>query len=139
MNKAFVADASIAVGWCIPAQSSPDTDRLLDDLLAGSTVAVPPLWPYEVANALLILWRRKKLTLDEYSEATMLLNRLSVAVDENSPRLAATRIADIARIHELTVYDAAYLELAVRKQIPLATRDQSMRRAARRLGIPLLL
>lgn len=99
----------------------------------------PPLWPYEVANALLILWRRKKLTLDEYSEARMLLDQLSVAVDENSPRLAATRIADIARIHELTVYDAAYLDLAVRKQIPLATRDQSMNRAARRLGIPLLL
>ena len=96
MKKAFVADASVAVAWCTPAQASAITDRLLDDILAGSTVAVPPLWPYEVANALLILWRRKKLDPDDYSEARMLLDRLQVSVDNDGPRLAATRIGDLA-------------------------------------------
>ena len=139
MKKAFVADASVAVAWCTPAQASAITDRLLDDILAGSTVAVPPLWPYEVANALLILWRRKKLDRDDYSEARMLLDRLRVSVDNDGPRLAATRIGDLAMEHELTVYDAAYLELAVRKQIPLASCDQSLNRAAQRLGVTLLL
>ena len=139
MKKAFVADASVAVAWCTPAQASAITDRLLDDILSGSTVAVPPLWPYEVANALLILWRRKKLDPDDYSEARMLLDRLPVSVDNDGPRLAATRIGDLAMEHELTVYDAAYLELAVRKQIPLASRDQSLTRAAQRLGVTLLL
>ena len=139
MKKAFVADASVAVAWCTPAQASAIADRLLDDILAGSTVAVPPLWPYEVANALLILRRRKKLEPDDYSEARMLLDRLQVSVDNDGPRLAATRIGDLAMEHKLTVYDAAYLELAVRKQIPLASRDQSLNRAAQRLGVTLLL
>ena len=98
-----------------------------------------PLWPYEVANALLILRRRKKLDPDDYSEASMLLDRLQVSVDNDGPRLAATRIGDLAMEHKLTVYDAAYLELAVRKQIPLASRDQSLNRAAQRLGVTLLL
>ena len=139
MKRAFVADASVAVAWCTPAQASAITDRLLDDILAGSTVAVPPLWPYEVANALLILRRRKKLDPDDYSEARMLLDRLQVSVDNDGPRLAATRIGDLAMEHKLTVYDAAYLGLAVRKQIPLASRDQSLNRAAQRLGVTLLL
>jgi len=134
-----VADASVAVGWCTPSQASTATDALLDDILAGSTVAVPPLWPYEVANALLVLRRRKKLHLDDYSEARMLLDRLRISVDQDSPRLAATRIADLAMEHQLTVYDAAYLELAVRKQIPLASRDQGLNRAAKRLAVTLLL
>ena len=67
------------------------------------------------------------------------LDRLPVAVDTDSPRLAVTQITDFAMAHELTVYDAAYVELAVRRQIPLASRDQSLKRAAHRLGIPLLL
>lgn len=139
MKKAFVADASVAIAWCTPGQSSDVADRLLDDIVAGSIVFVPALWHYEVANALLVLWRRKKLAQDDYSQARMWLDRLPVAVDSDSPRLAVTQITDFAMAHELTVYDAAYVELAVRRQIPLASRDQSLKRAAHRLGIPLLL
>lgn len=138
MIKAFVADASVALSWCIPTQGSDATDRLLDDLLSGCAVTVPPLWTYETANALLILWRRKKLTGDEYSEARALLDQLRVSMDSDGARLAATRVADLAMQHELTVYDAAYLELALRKHIPLASRDQGLNRAAQRLGLKLL-
>jgi predicted nucleic acid-binding protein len=84
-----------------------------------------------------MLYRRKRLSRDHYTESRMLLDRLPVSLDHEGPRLAATRIADLAIDHELTVYDAAYLELAVRKQLSLATRDQSLSRAARRLGVPL--
>ena len=135
MNKPFVADASVALSWCIPSQSSDTTDHLLDDILAGCEFTVPTLWAFETANALLVLRRRKKLTADEYSEARVLLDRLRPSVDSEGAGLATTRVADLAIRHELTVYDASYLELAQRKHIALATRDQSLSRAARRLGI----
>lgn len=139
MKQAFVADASVAVAWCTPAQASSATDRLLDHILDGSTVFVPPLWLYEVANALLILWRRKKLTASDYSEAKMLLDRLRISIDQDGPRLANSRVSDLAMEHDLTVYDAAYLELAIRKQLPLASGDRSLRRAANQSGIALLI
>lgn len=138
MKQAFVADASVAVAWCTPAQSSPATDRLLDDILAGSTVFVPPLWLYEVANALLILRRRRKLSPNDYSEAKMLLDRLPISMDHDSPRLAASRVSDIAGEHDLTIYDASYLELALRKQLPLASTDRGLQRATKRSSVDLL-
>ena len=139
MTKAFVADASVAVAWCTPAQASTVTDQLLDNVMAGSRITVPPLWPYEVANALLALLRRRRIHSDDYEEARTLLGRLRAELDHEGPRIAATRIADLAMEHKLTVYDAAYLELAGRKQLPLASRDESLNRAAKRLGIPVLL
>jgi predicted nucleic acid-binding protein len=139
VKSSFVADASVAVSWCTSAQASEATDRLLDDIGAGATVVVPPLWLYEIANALLVLARRKKLTAADYSEARLWLSSLRISVDNESTRLAATRVADLALEHELTVCDAAYLELAVRKQIPLASRDQSLTLVARRLSVTLLL
>lgn len=139
MNKAFVVDASVALSWCVPAQGSDATDRLLDDVLSGCAITVPPLWGYETANALLILRRRKKLIADEYSQARALLNRLRLSVDGEATALATTRVADLAIEQELTVYDAAYLELALRKHIPLASRDQRLNRAAVRLGLTALL
>jgi len=139
VNKAFVADASVALSWCLSAQGSDAADRLLDDILSGCAVTVPSLWAYETANALLILRRRKKLTADDYSDARVLLDRLRLAVDSEGVSLASTRVADLAIQHELTVYDAAYLELAQRKDIALATRDKGLQRAAQRLGVALLL
>jgi predicted nucleic acid-binding protein len=136
--QAFVVDASVAIAWCTPTQASPATDRLLDDIVAGSTAFVPPLWLYEVANALLTLWRRKRLNANDYSEARMLLDRLRISIDQDGPRLATSRVADLAKEHGLTVYDAAYLELAIRKQIPLASGDRSIQRAAKKSGVILL-
>jgi predicted nucleic acid-binding protein len=112
---------------------------LLDDIVAGGTASVPPLWLYEVANALLILWRRKRLDANDYSEAKMLLDRLRISIDQDGPRLANSRVSDLAKEHGLTVYDAAYLELAIRKQIPLASGDRSLQRAAKQSGVALLI
>jgi predicted nucleic acid-binding protein len=137
--KGFVVDASVAISWCVPAQASDVTDGLLDDILTGSAVMAPSLWAYATANALLILRRRKKIDSDEYAEARVLLDRLPLSLDGEGARLAGTRVADLAIQHELTVYNAAYIELAVRKQVSLATRDDGLRRAAQRLGVTLSL
>jgi predicted nucleic acid-binding protein len=139
VSAAFVADASVAVSWSIASQSSALTDRLLDDVAAGCVVAVPPLWPYEVANSLVFLFRRRRIQKEDYAAARSLLSKLSVSIDEEGPRLAGIRVADLALEHGLTVYDAAYLELAVRKNLPLASRDGDLNRAALRCGVRTLL
>lgn len=139
MSATFVADASVAVSWSVASQSSALTDRLLDNVAAGGVIAVPPLWPYEVANSLLFLLRRRRIQKDDYAAARSLLNKLSVSMDEEGPRLAWIRVADLALEHGLTVYDASYLELAVRKQLPLASRDGALNRAALSCGVQTLL
>jgi predicted nucleic acid-binding protein len=117
VSAAFVADASVAVSWSIASQSSALTDRLLDDVAAGGVIAVPPLWPYEVANSLMFLLRRRRIERGDYAAARSLMSKLSVSIDEESPRRAWVHLADLASEHRLTVYDAAYLELAIRKQL----------------------
>jgi predicted nucleic acid-binding protein len=139
VSPAFVADASVAVSWSVVSQSSALTDRLLDDVAAGGLITVPPLWPYEVANSLVFLLRGRRIQKGDYAGARSLLSKLSVSIDEESPRLAWIRLADLALEHSLTVYDAAYLELAVRKRLPLASRDGALNRAAVRCGVQTLL
>jgi predicted nucleic acid-binding protein len=138
VSASFVADASVAVSWSIASQSSALTDRLLDSVAVGGVIAVPPLWPYEVSNSLMFLLRRRKIQKDDYATARSLLSKLSVSIDEESPRRAWVHLADLASEHGLTVYDAAYLELAIRKQLPLASRDTELNRAAVRCGVQTL-
>jgi predicted nucleic acid-binding protein len=108
-------------------------------LYEGGRIVVPALWPFEVANSILVLWRREKITKDQYQDGRMLLKRLTAIIDDEGVSAALAQTADLAADHRLTVYDAAYLELAVRRQLPLASRDADLNRAARRHGIRLLL
>ena len=137
MNRSFVADASVAIAWVHPAQATAETDALLDRLAAGDSLVIPALWPLEVANALTILRRRRKLTMNEYRAAVEIIRELPATVDHEAPSIAFTRLLDIASEHDLTVYDATYLELARRRQLPLASNDGQMRRAAARAGVAL--
>jgi predicted nucleic acid-binding protein len=139
LNPPFVADASVAVAWAVPSQSSSAADRLLDQVVEGSGIAVPSIWPYEVANVLLKVLRRKTFPKEDYLAARKLLAGLRPAIDDESTRIASTRIADLALDYGLSVYDAAYLELATRKQLALASRDAALNRAAASCGVRLLL
>lgn len=139
MNAAFVADASVALSWAVASQSSSATDRLLGQVADGCRIFVPSLWPFEVANSLVVLRRRNKILPDDYLTARALITRLRASVDEEGSGVALTRVADLALEYELSVYDAAYLELAIRKQLALASRDGSLNRAAARCGVALLL
>ena len=89
----------------------------------------------EVANALLVLERRKKLKRDERLEALEMLRALNADVDEEGHRFAFTRVTELAEQHGLSVYDATYLELALRKRVPLATKDGNLRHAATKAGV----
>jgi predicted nucleic acid-binding protein len=135
----FVADASIAISWAVESQSSAEAARILEQVVAGTTILVPPIWFYETANTLLMLHRREKISRVEYRVGRELLDGLRILTDDDSLRLVNTQVADLAAANGLTVYGAAYLELAIRRQLPLASRDANLNRAAKRHGVRLLL
>ena len=98
-------------------------------------MVVPALWTFEVVNSLVVLMRRKRLRTELYARARQALSRLNPIIDEEGPRIALTVTADLAVKHGLSVYDATYLELAIRRGLPLASRDRAINAAAGRCGI----
>ena len=137
MTRAFVVDASVAVGWVHPAQATGQTDAMLDAVADGATLEVPALWPLEVANALLVLVRRRKLREDDRQSALGWLRGLRVRLDHEAAALAWSRLSELAAAHHLSVYDASYLELAQRRQLVLGCKDGPLRQAAKSAGINL--
>jgi predicted nucleic acid-binding protein len=136
MNGPFVVDASIAIAWIHPAQASRDSEAMLDAVAAGCALEAPPIWPLEVANAVVTLRRRGKLTDDEARIGLERMASLPVRVD-HEPSIAFTILADLAASLDLSVYDAAYVELATRRRLPLASKDARLRRAAAKSGVTL--
>ena len=137
MTRTFVADASVAVAWVHPAQATSATDAMLDALSDGARLEVPALWPLEVANALTVLVRRGKLRHQERDTAFGWLRSLPVHFDHDAAALAFTRLSDLASTHALSIYDAAYLELAERRHLRLGCKDGPLREAARHAGVEL--
>jgi predicted nucleic acid-binding protein len=139
VSAEFVADSSVAIAWVIHSQSSPATDLLLNDVESGTSFLVPVLWMLEVANSLLILRRRRRIESWEYERARQYLSDSNPVVDDQGPQQALGSISALAEKNELSVYDASYLELALRKTVPLASRDAALNRAAKRIGVRTLL
>ncbi len=135
MTRAFVADASVAVGWVHPAQATRQTDAMLDAIAEGAIIEVPALWPLEVANALTVLVRRRKLTKDERQTALGWLRALPLRVDHEMSSLAFSKLSELATTYHLSVYDAAYLELAQRRKLVLSCNDEPLRKAATECGV----
>jgi predicted nucleic acid-binding protein len=139
MNGSFVADSSVGVAWAVSSQATSATDDLLSEVDAGRPFAVPSLWWLEVGNSLLMLKRRGRLSKERYERARNALILLTPELDDSGPQAPVVRISQLAEDHGLSVYDATYVELAIRRSIPLATRDARMSKAARACGVPLLL
>ena len=137
MTAAFIADASVAVGWVHPDQATTQTAAMLQAIADGATLEVPALWPLEVANALTVLVRRRKLTEDDRQTGLGWLRGLRLRIDHEMASLAFTRLAELATTHQLSVYDAAYLELALRRTLVLGCKDGPLRQAAKQSGVSL--
>jgi predicted nucleic acid-binding protein len=134
-----VLDASIAVAWCFEDEKTSYTEHLLQALTQGMKVCVPALWPFEVANALLVAERRKRMTLAQSMYFFARLMGLGISINVQSSTFPSMdRALSQARKWNLTVYDAAYLELALREGIPLATLDGPLKNAALSAGLPAL-
>jgi len=133
----FVVDSSVALTWCFDDEATQAADALLLRLTAGGAHA-PSLWPLEVLNALAMARRRGRIAPDAHQAKIALLRALPITLDTETTTQAWTITARLAERHRLTLYDAAYLELSERLDLPLATLDADLRQAAKNLGIPLL-
>ena len=129
----------MGVAWAAMSQSNEVTRSLLDEVAAGRSCVVPVLWMFEVANSLLVLVRRRRISPAEYARARHDLTDLRPVVDDEGARRALGETLELAHKYILSVYDATYLELALRKGLPLASRDLALNKAAKRSGVKTLL
>jgi len=136
--KRFVLDASVAVVWCFDDETTPFTEGVLDLFSAGGEGVTPAVWPLEVANALLVAERRKRISMAQVTALLSRIAQLHISVEPVGPDRAFGQILSVARQQQLTEYDAAYVELALREALPLATLDDKLRQAARLAGIRLV-
>lgn len=134
----FVLDASVTLAWLFEDESDAATDGLLERL-ESETALVPDLWLYEVANVLIVGERRSRLTETQSRRFLALLADLPIRVMEAGRSSLWSGALPLAREHSLSVYDAAYLDLAMQEGLPLATRDKALGQAARRAGVELLM
>ena len=131
----FVVDASVTLAWCFEDEATHETEAILD-LLSDDTAVVPSLWELEVSNVLLLGERRHRLTESQTARFVALLGQLPILVDSASADMEA--VLAVGRHHALSTYDAAYLVLAEREGVPLATLNTQLRRAAQAVGIRLI-
>ncbi|MBI3618569.1 type II toxin-antitoxin system VapC family toxin [Candidatus Peregrinibacteria bacterium] len=120
--SAVVLDGSVAVAWCFSDEADPYADRIAGAFPSLQAV-VPAVWHWEVVNALLMGERRKRSLPADTAHWLAYLRSLPVIVDEESAGHSWTEVVALARAHNLSSYDAAYLELALRRHLPLATLD----------------
>jgi predicted nucleic acid-binding protein len=131
----FVLDASTVLAWAIEDERTPPAMKVLAGLRTEDQARVPAVWWFEVRNALMMSERRGRSGEVDTTEFLRGLARLSIGIDR-APN--ETTLLTLARRHRLTVYDAAYLELAHRDGLPLASLDGALRKAARASGVALL-
>ncbi len=137
----LVLDNSVAMLWLLP-QSNPAGLALAQkvlDLLQDNGAQVPSLWHLEVANVMAKSLRLNKITQAQASTFVALLEALDIATDAETSLRALHDTLDLARRYHLSAYDAAYLELALRKGLPLATLDTQLLAAAEQAGVPVLI
>ena len=131
----LVVDASVALAWALPDESSAYAEAALA-VVEREGLRVPELWAREIANGLAVAYLRKRITASDERAFLTALAHLSIDVEEAHPALTAIRDATAAAIrYGLTAYDAAYLDLAAREGLALATLDKAMRKAAGQSGI----
>ena len=132
--SAFVLDASVAITWLLDDEENPLASAARRRIVDGGAF-VPQVWHLVVRNALLVAERRRRISADGATARLRSLNELPIYTDVN-PDLEA--VCDLARGHYLAIYDAVYLELAIRRNEALATLDAALVRAATAAGLPLV-
>lgn len=133
----LVLDASVALAWCFRDEATPETEAI-QNRLAVDPAIVPCSWPLEMANILTLAERNRRITAAVVTEFIAQLRTLQIQVDEATAPNALTETLNLSRNFGLTSYDAAYLELAMRSGLPLATRDRALASAARRNGVAVI-
>ncbi len=133
----LVLDASITLAWCFEDEQTPAVMDLLDRV-AETGGAAPLLWPLEALSGLLAAERRRRIAPEKRATLAAFLRDLPITLDGDTAERAWDATARLAAQFQLTVYDAAYLELAQRRRLPLASLDQDLRNAASASGVDIL-
>jgi predicted nucleic acid-binding protein len=128
----FVLDCSVAVAWFFEDETDVYADAVMDAAVAGGAI-VPCLWHHEIANALIVAERRGRVTAAKSARYLSSLDALRIDLDSVPP--AAGELLAVGRDFALSSYDAAYLHLAMREGLPLATRDRALEKAAATAGV----
>jgi predicted nucleic acid-binding protein len=131
----LVLDASLALSWYFEDERAPAVDAVLDQVAASGAV-VPSLWRMEVANGFQMAIRRRRIDRDFRDLAIQRLGLLPITVDLETDAHVWTTTLSLADRFSITVYDAAYLELAQRRNLPLASLDKELSGAGQALGLP---
>jgi predicted nucleic acid-binding protein len=134
---ALVLDNSVTMRWCFENTSTPYAEDVLEQLLLGQQAHVPVLWLYEVVSVLAKAQRSGSITGDKAHGFLEDIRSLDITVDDESFGHIFGDVHRLAVEHRLSGYDAAYLELALRKSLPLATLDEDLQKAARSAGVEL--
>lgn len=134
----FVLDASTALAWCFRDEDDERATAALDQLEVDEAY-VPAIWSLEVANGLIAAERRKRITASAASKAMRLMLSLPIIPDPSERSRDFETTWRLARTHQLSAYDSAYLELAIRYNVALITLDKRLRAAARTEGLPSLI
>lgn len=134
MPGQFVLDASVTLAWCFEEERNDYAERVLA-CLEESQAVVPSIWPLEVCNVLLIAERKKRIGMSDTRRFVAIIDALPImVVAENTMRIFS-EVISLARAQQLSTYDAAYLDLAMRLGLPLATRDRALQLAAERCAV----
>lgn len=133
----YVLDASVTLGWCFEDEATPGTTLLLDKL-DKFTAFVPEIWSLEIGNILISAERKKRITYAKITEFLSFLHNLNIQTDLETSARGFREIISLAHSEKLTTYDAAYLELSMRLGLPLATKDNDLAKAAKKIGIQVL-
>ncbi len=135
--KAFVLDCSVTMAWCFEDEANEETEHALA-LLEEMTAIVPPIWSIEVMNALRVAERKNRIDISSADKFICFLNDLPIHLDTSFSHLFNEKILTISRKHSLSTYDAAYLEIALRSNIPMISFDKDLCVAAKKEGVKLL-
>ena len=130
----IVVDSSVVLSWVMPDEDRRLTEDLLDSV-ASTGAVIPPLFRIEVGNSLLMGARRKRIAFEYIPEALDLIGQLPLRIDTSSADHVWDSTVELAAAYGLTLYDATYLESAIRLNMPLATLDANLAHAARRAGV----
>jgi predicted nucleic acid-binding protein len=137
MMNSFVVDNSVVMSWCFNDEANKYGDAVLD-ILADSTALVPPIWPLEVVNVLLVAERRNRLKQVDSVRFITLLSQLPIIVELEGPERKMKDLLALGRANNLSSYDAAYLDLAMRNDCPIATLDKKLIKAAENVEVTIL-
>lgn len=138
MSLEFVLDSSVTMAWFFEDEAASSTDALLDELNREGRAFVAMHWSLEVTNTLFMAERRKRCSAADSTHFLGILDALRIEMDDETASKAGTATLALARSYNLTLYDAAYLELAMRRNLPLASLDKDLRAAAQKNGVKCL-